>query len=140
MSLDFEKINRKINDIDENVRAIKKYSSLPDEKFWKDERNILAIKHLLLQAIEATGAICLHISAHSLRKSVENMADCFRNLYNAKIINANLCRKLEQMSKFRNKLVHHYQKIDDEEVLKFSHKDLKDFEEFVREIGKTLKI
>lgn len=55
MSLDFEKINQRINDIDKNVKEVKKYASLPDDEFWKDERNILAVKHLLLESIEAVG-------------------------------------------------------------------------------------
>lgn len=56
MELDFEKINKKIKDIDESLAEIRKYASLPDEELWKDKKNVLAIKYLLLQSIEVAAA------------------------------------------------------------------------------------
>lgn len=140
MSLDFEKINQRINDIDENIEEVKEYVSLSDNEFWKDRRNILAVKHLLLEAIEAVGAICLHLSAHRLKKSAEGMTDCFQNLQQAGLIDESLFKKLKAMSDFRNKLVHHYHKIEDKKVLKYAREDLDDFDQFIKAIGDELNI
>ena len=51
MEINIEKLKNRINEIKENSEKIKKYSSIPDSEFWQDERNVLAIKHLLMQSI-----------------------------------------------------------------------------------------
>lgn len=140
MNLDFEKIQHQVDDIDKNVAEIKKYASLSNEEFWKDKRNILAVKHLLLQAIEATAAICLHVSAKKLKRAVEGLGDCFLKLCEEGIIDKDLYHRLKAMADFRNKLVHHYERIDDELVLKYAREDLGDFEEFIKKIGQNLKL
>jgi hypothetical protein len=73
MEINVEKLKNRINEIKENSEKIKKYSSIPDSEFWQDERNVLAIKHLLLQSIEACGSICSHVLAKKLNLSREEI-------------------------------------------------------------------
>ncbi len=139
MNLDFEKVTQRIKHIDDKVAQIKKMTSVSEKDFFAEEANIPAIKYLLLEAIEAVAAICLHISVRKLKKSVEKVGDCFENLYEAKIIDKTLYKKLKQMAKFRNMLAHHYHKIDDKLVFKYAQKDLSDFDDFIKRVGKILK-
>lgn len=71
MEIDIKKIKFSIGEIKENIAEIRKYIKVSSKEFWKDRRNILAIEHLLLQAIEATNCICIYIGAKKLRKGVE---------------------------------------------------------------------
>lgn len=136
MTLDIEKVRRRVEEIDEKTKKVREISSLSDKEFWSDERNILSLEHLLLQMIEAVASICLHISAKKLRKGVNRVGDCFHNLFEAGIIEKDLYERLKKMNDFRNMLVHHYYKIDQKRVLKYARDEIEDFEEFTRAIGK----
>lgn len=102
MEIDIKKIKKRISEIEENLMKIRKYTKLSDKEFWTDERNIYTIKQLLLEAIEATGSICLHLVAKKLRKGVERFGECFEELEKGGIINSSLYRELKSMIDFRN--------------------------------------
>ena len=140
MEINFEKLRNRINEIKENSEKIKKYSSIPDSEFWQDERNVLAIKHLLLQSIESCGSICSHVLAKKFFKSPSSFSDCFENLYNSKVIDKELSDKLRQMARFRNILVHRYWEIDDRKILEYSRNNLQDFDLFLKAIIGFLNI
>lgn len=68
------------------------------------------------------------------------MADCFRNLQQAGLIDESLFKKLKAMSRFRNKLVHHYHRIEDQKVLSYAREDLDDFNQFIETVGDELNL
>jgi len=140
MEIDIEKIKQRVTEIRENIEKIKKYSSIPDNEFWGDERNILSVKHLLLVSIEACGNICVHISAKKLFKASSSFAECFENLYKSEVIDEDLSLKLRKMARFRNVLVHRYWEINDHKILDYAKNNLRDFEQFLKSIGKYLNI
>ncbi len=84
--LDIEKLKSRLSEIQEAIDEIRQYLNTPEENFWKDHRNILAIEQLLLRAIESTGGICLHIVAKKLKRGVESMAQCFEILGESNLI------------------------------------------------------
>ena len=138
--LNLKKIKRRISEIQENLEKIGKYAGLPDKEFWADERNIYTIKHLLLEAIEATGSICLHLAAKKLKKGIERFGECFEELQKGGIISRSLYKELKSMIDFRNMLVHRYWEIDDKKVLKYAREDVNDFEKFIKGVVKYLKV
>jgi len=140
MAVDIEKIKRRLTEIRDNIEKIKKYSSIDEEEFWEDERNILSIKHLLLESIEACGDICVHIMAKKLFKATSSFAECFENLYKSKVINESLSEKLKKMARFRNILVHRYWQINDQKILEYAKNNLGDFEQLMKSVVKFLDI
>ncbi len=138
MEIDVKKIRSRINEIEENLLKIRKYANIPDEEFWKDERNMYTIKHLLLQTIEAVGAICVHLIAKKLKRGVESFGECFEQLAKAKIIASSLYQELKIMIRFRNILVHSYWQIEDEKVLQYARENLEDFEKFLEAVKELL--
>lgn len=138
MAVDIEKIKQRITEIKENIEKIKKYSSLPKKEFWEDERNMLSIKYLLLESIEACGNICVHISAKKLFKASSSFAECFENLYKSKLIKKDLSDKLTKMARFRNILVHRYWQIKDQKILDYAKNSLGDFDQFLKVIIKSI--
>lgn len=139
MELDIKKIKFFINEITESTTEIEKLMKIPEEEFWKEKRNISAIKYFLLEAIEATCNICLHLVARKLRKGVESPAECFDLLEKEKLINENLSISLRRMARFRNILVHKYWEIDDRKILKYVKENLIDFEKFIKAVEKLVK-
>lgn len=130
--IDIEKIKSRISEIKSNIEKVKKYAGLPEKEFWGDERNILSIKHLLLESIEACGNICVHILAKKVYKAPSSFAECFEHLHRAGIINEELSLKLRNMSRFRNILVHRYWEVDEKKILEYAKTNLDDFEQFLR--------
>ena len=61
-SLNEELVKSHAQEIRENLEKIRRYASLADGEFWADERNLYTVMHLLLMSIEATGALCSHIT------------------------------------------------------------------------------
>ena len=138
MAVDIEKIKQRITEIKENIEKIKKYSSLPKKEFWEDERNMLSIKYLLLESIEACGNICVHISAKKIFKASSSFSECFENLYKSKLIEKDLSDKLIKMARFRNILVHRYWQIKDQKILDYAKDSLGDFDHFLKVIIKSI--
>ena len=138
--VDIEKIKSRIAEINESLEKIRKYASLSNTEFWNDERNILSVKHLLLVCIEACGTICVHISAKKLHKAASSFTECFEILQDGGIVNKDLAEKLRNMARFRNILVHHYWKIDDEKVLEYARNNLEDFSLFLKAVVMYLGI
>ena len=133
--------NRKWEDWDKGKQwKSKKYSSIPDKEFWDDERNLLSIKHLLLQSIEACGNICVHILAKKIFKVPSSFSDCFEILHHSKVIDKNLSEKLRKMARFRNILVHRYWEVEDKKILEYARNNIEDFDKFLKSIIKFLKI
>ena len=140
MNIDIEKVKQRITEIRENVEKIKKYSSLSDEDFKKDERNILAIKFLLLESIEACGNICVHILAKKIFKASSSFSECFENLHKSKVIGEDLSIRLIKMARFRNILVHRYWEVDNQKILDYARNNLEDFNLFMKAIVDYLRI
>lgn len=138
MDIDKEKIKQRISEINEAVAEIQKIVSQRDEEFWSKKENMAAVKYYLLQAIEAAGNICVHIAARKLNKGVSVFGECFEILWKEGILSENLVSRLRKMVKFRNKLVHRYWEIEDENILRYTREDLKDFYDFMKELEKKL--
>jgi uncharacterized protein YutE (UPF0331/DUF86 family) len=140
MEINLEKLKKRISEVKEHKEKIEKYSSIPDSEFWKDERNLLAIKHLLLQSIEACGSICSHVLAKKFFKSPSSFPECFEILFNSGVIDNELSVKLRQMARFRNILVHRYWEIEDKKILAYARNNLADFDRFLESILQYLGI
>ncbi|MFA4890579.1 MAG: DUF86 domain-containing protein [Candidatus Paceibacterota bacterium] len=138
MEIDKEKIKQRFSEIDESLEEIKRLVSVDEKEFWSKKENIAAVKYYLLQAIEAVGGICVHIAAKKFNKGVSAFGECFEILEKEEFLPKIFSSKLKKMVKFRNKLIHRYWEIEDENILEYSKKELDDFNEFIKRINKLL--
>lgn len=138
MILDTKRIKFLIGEIKESVADIRKYTGVSQKEFFEDRRNILAVEHLLLRAIEATANICSHIAVRRLQKGVESPAECFELLEKEKLISKDLSTALQKMARFRNILVHRYWEVDEKKVYQYAKKNLIDFERFIKNISREI--
>jgi uncharacterized protein YutE (UPF0331/DUF86 family) len=136
MEIDKEKIKQRFSEINESLKGIQGLLKLNDKEFWARKENIAALKYYLLQAIEAVGGICVHIAAKKFNKGVSTFGECFEVLEKEGFLKKGLTERLRKMVKFRNKLVHRYWEIDDQKIVEYSRKDLKDFIEFMKAVSK----
>ena len=137
MKIDIEKIKQRFSEIDEALSEIQKLVSIPSEEFWKEKKNIAALKYYLILAIEAVGSICTHILAKKFNKAVSTLGECFEIMEKAVILDKDLTERLKNMAKFGNKLIHRYWEINDQLIFKYAQEDLNDFIKFMKTIEKV---
>jgi|YNPNPStandDraft_1061719.scaffolds.fasta_scaffold84167_2 uncharacterized protein YutE (UPF0331/DUF86 family) len=130
MTLDLKRIQTKLENISKALVRPKKFQNTPKEAFLSDEDSQDIARSRLLTAMEAALNICYHVTAQLLKRVPEDYADCFRLLGEENFIERDLARKLSQMARFRNRLVHLYWDIDYEEVYEIIQHHLRDLEEF----------
>ena len=136
--LNEELVKARAQEIRENVERVRRYTSVSDQEFWADERNLYSVMHLLLMSIEATGALCSHILARLARRAPAGYAECFEGLRDLEVVDAELAAALVRMARFRNLLVHRYWEADPERVLTYSRENLGDFEAFLTAVGRLV--
>ncbi len=131
-------IGRKLAQIDTYLGQIREYSKISLTAYksdWKIQRVVERTLQILIE-------LCIDVANHLI--SDKNMrlptgyADTFRVLLENGIISENLFKKMEKMAKFRNIIVHQYEKIEPSIVVSILHKNLGDFEKYKRAIIKYL--
>jgi uncharacterized protein YutE (UPF0331/DUF86 family) len=138
--MDAEKITNKLMQIDEFLDLLNQIGSTKEDQFVDDKILIGSAKYYLQVSIEACLDVANHIIASEMLRAPKDYADSFSVLNEAGFISKELCRKLRQMAKFRNRLVHLYSEIDNNYIYGFIQNDLKDFILFKKAITKRLKV
>lgn len=130
MSLNADLIRARCAEIEESVSRLERLRNLSRDEFLSNQDTLDLACYRLLVAIEASLALCYHVTAKKLRKVPEEYAECFGMLQEAGLIPADLTRQLQQMARFRNLLVHMYWKIDYGRVYDVIHQNLNDLRAF----------
>jgi len=132
-------ILRKLAELEEYLGQIKEYASITVNRYSKDWKSQRVVERTLQMMIEICADIAGHIISDKGYRVPATYADTFRVLYENGILNKDLFETMEKMAKFRNIIVHHYDKIDTEIVIGILKKDLKDFSAYKDAIINILK-
>ncbi len=133
-----DRIRSKLADIAGAAARLERFQQGGRTLFLADEDSQDIARSRLLTAIEAALNICYHVAASEEGRVPEDYADCFEILAEVGSIDADLARRLSNMARFRNKLVHLYGQIDYGQVYDIICNDLKDLEEFSHAIAAAL--
>ena len=132
MTLDVDVVRGRCGEIEQSVERLERIRAGGRGAFLADpDAKDIACYRLLL-AIEASLALCYHVSARHLKVVPDDYAGCFAGLEAGKLIPAALSTRLQRMARFRNLLVHVYWVIDYERVFDVLENDLADLREFSR--------
>jgi uncharacterized protein YutE (UPF0331/DUF86 family) len=132
-------ILRKLAELELCLRQLKEYTNITVNQYsgdWKAQR---IIERTLQMMIEICADIAGHIISDRGYRVPTTYADTFRVLCENSILNRELFETMEKMAKFRNIIVHHYDKVDREIVIGILRKDLDDFSAFKNAIISVLK-
>jgi len=132
-------ILRKLAELDEYLVQIKEYMTITGDEYSKDWKAQRVVERTLQMMIETCADIAGHIISDKGYRVPATYADTFRVLYENGLLNKELFETLEKMAKFRNIIVHHYDKVDPDIVIEILKKDLKDFSAYKDAITKMLK-
>lgn len=134
MGLDQERIESKIMYIKENIKKLQKFQEISKEEFVTDYRNYDAAKYNLQASIEALIDISNHIISRENLGVPETNAESFKILAQNSIISEDKLTIFTAMARFRNKVVHLYDEIDNAEIYRIITEHLEDFDYFIKQI------
>ena len=132
-------ILRKLSELDDYYKQIGEYKKITVAKYTGDWKIQRIIERTLQMMLETCVDIAGHIISDKGYRIPKSYGDTFRVLYEEKILNSKQVSALEKMAKFRNIVVHHYDKVDAEIVVGILRKDLNDFVDFRNVIVSFLK-
>jgi uncharacterized protein YutE (UPF0331/DUF86 family) len=132
MTLDADVVRGRCKEIEQSLERLTRLRSMGRQTFLIDADAKDIACYRLLIAIEAALALCYHVSARQLRAVAEDYAGCFESLETGGLIPPDLSRRLQQMARFRNLLVHVYWTVDYDRVFDVLEGDLNDLLEFSR--------
>ncbi len=127
-------IQDKIGYIEQNIRKLQTLAGLPKNTFLKEFYYIESAKHLLQVSIEAMLDICQHVIARERYQAPKTFADAFVVLVKEGILPEHKKDTFIRMARFRNRVVHLYQAVNENEVYQILQEGLGDFREFIQAI------
>jgi uncharacterized protein YutE (UPF0331/DUF86 family) len=132
-------ILRKLTELEEYLGQVREYTSITIDRYSKDWKAQRVVERTLQMMIETCADVAGHIISDKGYRVPATYADTFRVLYENGILNKDLFETMEKMAKFRNIIVHHYDKVDREIVIGILKKDLNDFSAYKDAIVNILK-
>ncbi len=120
-------ILRKLAELDQYYKQLKEYENTTVDQYSDDWKIQRIIERTLQMMIETCVDIAGHIIADKGFRIPKSYADTFKVLLEEKILSRKLSAVMEKMAKFRNIVVHHYDKVDAEIVASILKNDLADF-------------
>ncbi len=120
-------ILRKLAELEEYLGQVKEYANMTVGRYSKDWKAQRVVERTLQMMIETCADVAGHIISDKGYRVPATYADTFKVLHENGLLNKELFETMEKMAKFRNIIVHHYDKIDAEVVAGILKKDLKDF-------------
>jgi uncharacterized protein YutE (UPF0331/DUF86 family) len=130
---------RKLAELEEYLKQVKEYAKMTVGQYSKDWKAQRIVERTLQMMIEICADIAGHIISDKGYRVPTTYADTFRVLCENNILSKELSEGMEKMAKFRNVIVHHYDKVDTEIVIGILRNDLKDFVAFKDAILKAIK-
>jgi uncharacterized protein YutE (UPF0331/DUF86 family) len=130
---------RKLADLDQYLGQIREYADITATQYSTDWKTQRIIERTLQIMIETCVDIAGHIISDGNFRIPTSYADTFKVLHEENILDKKLNEEMERMAKFRNIIVHQYDKVDAEIVINILHENLKDFLSYKNAILSTLK-
>ena len=130
---------RKLADLEQYLVQIGEYADITVTQYSEDWKTQRVVERTLQMMIETCVDIAGHIISDKNFRIPTSYADAFKVLHEENILSKNLCASMERTAKFRNIIVHQYDKIDAEIVVNILQKHLEDFSSYKDAILNSLK-
>lgn len=125
--------------IDGYLKELRILASLDKDSFLNDKKNAAAAESFLRRSLEAIFDIGRHILAKTgnIDLSTEYKAIA-KGLGEKGFVSSETSKKLVEMAGYRNRMVHLYNMVSEEELYSIITSELKDIEKFITEIKKNI--
>jgi len=136
------KIETKLSIIRESLTELENLAKIPETDFISDKKNFAVAEHYLRRALEAIFDIAGHIVSRypmSPGKRPHTYKDLARTLADKKIVEKDFGENtLTMMAGYRNRMVHFYDEITEQEMYEILQNKLIDIETFARAVTSVL--
>jgi len=132
-------LNRLFSEMGEALQKLERLSKLARSRFLSNYEKIDAAKYNFIVAIEAMIDICNRIISTKKIGYPQDYSEVIKLMSQKGVFEENLAKRLIEMVKFRNMLVHLYWKVENDRVYQYLKKNLTDFETFRRAIRAYLR-
>ena len=132
-------ILRKLAELEEYLGQLKEYVDMTAGRYSKDWKAQRVVERTLQMMIETCADVAGHIISDKGYRVPATYADTFRVLRENGLLDKENSETMEKMARFRNIIVHHYDKVDTETVIGILKKDLKYFSTYKDAIISILK-
>jgi len=112
-SVDRERVSKLIEEIRESLRVAEEIVSLDLNEFLADVRNRYTLRLSIVEIVEATTLIGLHILREQFNDTAEGYVQVFRKLLERGIISRDTGEGMIKLARLRNLIVHRYWDVDD---------------------------
>lgn len=137
--VDKELILRKLAELDEYLEQIKEFQGIGLQEYASDWKAQRIVERTLQIMIETCVDVAGHIIADKGFRIPNTYSDVFKVMGEEQILEPGLLSNMMKMAKFRNIVVHQYDKIDAEIVIGILKRNLTDFVAFKQSILNFLK-
>jgi uncharacterized protein YutE (UPF0331/DUF86 family) len=114
--------------IDRMLAALRALPTRSLEEFRADPRTAAAAESYLRRALEALLDLCRHILAKGLGQGVAEYKEIAAALQTAAVLDAERAGLLREMAGYRNRIVHFYHEIADDELFDICTRQIGDIE------------
>ena len=125
MPVSIEMIKGKFDIIERNLKFLNEYKEISEEEFINNYKDIQAVKYSLLEMIEDCIDIASHLISGNEYEKADTYSEMFEILGKNRIISKKLSINLSAMARFRNVLVHSYDKIENIQILKLAKDEIR---------------
>ncbi|MHB1418563.1 MAG: type VII toxin-antitoxin system HepT family RNase toxin [Bacillota bacterium] len=139
MNYDPEKLTRLVSELNEALKLLRDLAVVPREDFAADPHKVSSAKYNFIVAIEAVIDISNHLISKNSFRVPEDYADTFRVLTDNSVLPDDFARRLSDMARFRNRLVHLYWAVDLEQLYGMLSTELDDFSRFKHYLTEALR-
>ncbi len=123
-------ILRKLSELDEYSKQIGEFAATTAEEYCGNRKIQRIVERTLQMMIESCADVANHIISSKEYRVPKSYVDIFKILHENDIIDSKIFDKMANMVKFRNIVVHDYDKIDVAIVINILKKHLNDFKTF----------
>lgn len=136
---DPDRVTRLAGEARRRLDTLREMGKLPREDFLGDADKVGHAKYALVVAIEASVDLANHVISRNGFRMPDSYADAFHVLAEGDVIAGDLADDLASMARFRNRLIHIYDDIDDALVHGFLQEDLVDVDSFLETLLDSLE-
>jgi uncharacterized protein YutE (UPF0331/DUF86 family) len=135
---DQEKMSKLVSELRKSVDRLRATEGLPQDEFLDDPDKIGSAKYHFIVAIEACIDMCNHVISRNGYRIPEDYADTFQVMGEVGALDVAFTDELRNMAKFRNRLVHIYWGVDDQQLHEILKTHLGDFKKFLDSMANFL--
>ena len=140
MEFNQDKVRKITSEILSALERLEELKGLTKEIFLADPHKIGSAKYAFIVAIEGALDLSNHVIAKNGFRTPEDYADTFTVLAERGAFDEKFTKTLVQMARFRNRLVHIYWEIDNNELHRLIHTHLDDIRNFLKKFGAFIGI